>query len=82
MLGWGKGDGGGERGTYEGWDYAVGVGRWSAVPVLGDLLLAGEPNVSIVRAADGEEGLENISVEISLNIVRGMLRRLGFRIGE
>jgi hypothetical protein len=61
------------KGTYKCWNYAVGVCRWSSVPVLRDLLLAGIPDESIVRAGDGEEGLEDTAVEISLDIFLGVL---------
>jgi hypothetical protein len=61
------------KGTYECWNYTVGVCRWSSVPVLRDLLLAGIPDQSIVGTADGEEGLEDTAVEISLDIFLGVL---------
>jgi hypothetical protein len=57
-----------EKSTYKCRDYAIWVGRWPSVPVLGDLFLAGKPDVSIVGSGNAKEGLENIPVKISLDV--------------
>jgi hypothetical protein len=49
---------------------------------LGDLLLAGKPDVSIVRPADCKEGLEDVAVKIALDVFLGVLGKIRDQLRE